>query len=1035
MYLDRTHLHRLASARDKDSLAYFIIANKGLIVHSHCVSVTRASCLALSLFFCASTQLAGAQPDPLASDEQLLAQQLELASGVDRIRLLIELGKLRAGDTTQLKQLAREALQLIGDKDLPAEEAEARILRCKALQKEVRFAEARREASRAIDLATRTDEMSLLGRARYAAAVTEYRDAEYEDASEHVAQAIKIQAEAGMQTELSSAYTLAGAIARSQGNLETAVSNHLEALRIGEELDDVSAVARSKNNLGLIYWNLGRLEDAHQSLLSAFESYRETNLHSQMNTCRSNLGLILCELDRPIEAIGFLQQALESEHLDDSPAAKSKVLSNLGFAHEVLENDEKALAYYEKALAIRVETNDKKGLARTNGAIGGVYQRKDDHTKAISYLEKALSLAREIGARTEMASLLRMLSESKEALGNTDEGLANFKEYHQLQMELTGPEVLSQIAQLERKAEAERHARQTKELKIQAIAKQHEIERQRSRQTILIVGCSLLCVCFLLFLGLFVSRARALERLKQTNNELEETARRLAESETKYRLLFESADVPTMLFDVESRELIDLNSAAKQLCGSSLKNRPSEVLVPKWLQDSINDYLDLELTDASVRDDYWTDAHGMLRWTEIRGAAVVLDGRQAKQLNIRDTTELRLREKAALRTDKLDSLGVLAGGIAHDFNNALMGIVGYIDIAKRKAEEAVPELDIVAEIALRSSQLTHQLIAFAEGGDPVRAVQDISPFLRRSVELATAGSRMNVQLDIAEDLFPLDVDAGQLSQVVSNIVINAKEATNDQGNLVVVAANQISYSRTHEFDSDRRFVRIDFRDDGVGIRAEHQERVFEPYWTTKPERVGLGLATAYSIMNRHGGDIRLVSSNGKGTTFTLWLPAALAANSSTIELKPAVRIGHGADICSQLLKILVLEDEPLLRKMYKSMLEGRGHTVIVAPEGEAAIGEYFARHGTESEFDLLIMDLTIKGGMGGAEALAEIQAKEPRVAAIVASGYSDGSTMAHFRQAGFAGAIGKPFTEEELWAEIAKTLSCKRKCISNQANS
>lgn len=990
--------------------------------------------IALGCLALAQTKLIAEQVDAGSPTAVRLKKQLADLEGKARIPLLLNLAKIREDDPTLLQRLADEVLELNAGESLRVE-VQAQLHLSNALQRKGHFPEARAMAKTALDNARDLPDQTLRAKTCYWIAVAEFRLANAKQAKKFAHQAKRIQERAKDHKELATTHTLLGVIARSVGEYDEAISSHLSALRISEALGDVNAVARSQNNLGLIYWNLDRLEEAHDALLRALEIYESTNRTARIGTCQSNIGLILVERNMPEDALPFLEKALVSATVRQDRPSHAKVLSNLAFAYSKMEDFEQALAYNEQALKLRKEIGDRKGQVRTIGAIGNVYVDREEPEKAIPLLEEALELAISIDAKTEWASLLELLSRSHAMLKQFDSALDYSYQARELEEAISGTEVQKRILELENASELERRARATRNLTELAELRQQKIVSQREAQRQLLLGSLVLGVCLVAITGLFVSRARALHKTRLAYAQLQTAANRLSESESRYRMLFQSGEVPKMLFDAQTLELIDLNPAAEKICSFSSRgdSRPqgnlAEHLSPMWLQKAVTEYLAADLIDEAVHDNYWTEPNANARWTEIRGTTVMVDGVRARLLSIRDTTEKRALEKEQVHTERLESLGVLAGGIAHDFNNALMSIVGYTALAQQQIDEPTRELELVEEVALQASQLTSQLLAFAKGGEPVRVAQEISELLTRSVELANSGSRMKTEFDIQDDLQPCEIDAGQFRQVVSNLVINATEATGDGGLLRVSASNFEGNPYSGESEAGHCYVRIDFEDNGSGIADDASDRIFDPYWTTKENGTGLGLTTTFSIVKRHGGAVTFHSGEGQGAIFSVFFPAAANTDPQACGSPEPSNLPTVPEQAA--LKILVLDDERLLRNMYQRLLEAHGHTVITAADGEAAERTFFEAYESGAPFDLLIMDLTIPGGIGGCEALSNIQLQAPETVAIVASGYSNDPTMANFREAGFAGAISKPFSEQALLSAIQKITADARRRSSN----
>ena len=394
------------------------------------------------------------------------------------------------------------------------------------------------------------------------------------------------------------------------------------------------------------------------------------------------------------------------------------------------------------------------------------------------------------------------------------------------------------------------------------------------------------------------------------------------------------------------------------------------------------------------------------------------DGSVTTIVVAQDITERKLNEEELRRVDKLESLGVLAGGIAHDFNNLLTAILGNVTIGRRRGEDPRRRDQIFAEVehaCLRASSLTQQLLTFSHGGAPIRRVTAIAPTLRECATLGLRGSNVRCGFDVPADLWSVDVDEGQIGQVVTNLVINAAQAMAGGGEIHLTASNVDLADGERPPLGAGRFVEVKIIDSGVGIAAEHLERIFDPYFTTKQSGSGLGLATAFSIMQRHGGHIAAESTVGEGTMFRLHLPASARAESVAASAGLAPILGSG--------RVLVMDDEEAVRLLSEAMLATLGYTATVARNGEEAVALFTANLRAGTPFDAVILDLTVGGGMGGIEAIAQLQAIEPTVRGLVMSGYSNDPVLADPLAFGFLGGLSKPFTVDAMGAALASIFS------------
>lgn len=399
-----------------------------------------------------------------------------------------------------------------------------------------------------------------------------------------------------------------------------------------------------------------------------------------------------------------------------------------------------------------------------------------------------------------------------------------------------------------------------------------------------------------------------------------------------------------------------------------------------------------------------------------RSAALIREasGRTAGVVLVfRDVTERQKLLENMQRTDKLDSLGVLAGGIAHDFNNMLASLFGYIELARQRTADpgARNSLDRALTAFHRAKDLTQQLLTFSRGGAPAVQPGRLDSLILETAAFILSGSNVLCRCDLPHDLWPCDFDAGQMTQVVSNLIINAQQAMPQGGTITITAANRL-------VDSEGvvpagKYVEVLFTDKGPGIPADHIARIFDPFFSTRAGGSGLGLATCYSIIKKHHGLID-VKSTPEGSTFRILLPA------SRSEPRPAARDSVSAPRGSG--RVLVMDDEALLREASSALLSGMGYTVTTAASGEDALKLSEAADLRGEPFAAAILDLTVPGAMGGKEAAEILRQKSPAMLLFATSGYSEDPVMAEPHAFGFAGSLQKPYRASELGAMLGRSL-------------
>ena len=508
----------------------------------------------------------------------------------------------------------------------------------------------------------------------------------------------------------------------------------------------------------------------------------------------------------------------------------------------------------------------------------------------------------------------------------------------------------------------------------------------------------------------------ALIRYRQTEKELRE-------SEERYRVAIEDSHDGVAILRGEThiyvnRRLVDIFGYESP---EDLVDKSLTLIVHRDDRERVAELVAMQQKDRLAPSRY--EFKGVKRdgtpvYVEAAVTATTYKGGDATLVYLRDIGDRKRLEEEILKASKLESLGTLAGGIAHDFNNIMTAIMGNISLAKlstKPDDPAYKRLVGAEQAVLRAKDLTQQLLTFSKGGTPIKKTTGITHILEDSTKFVLTGSSVRCLFNLPADLWQADVDEGQMSQVIQNLVINAKEAMPEGGVIEVLAENVTLRDERGPALRKGPHIRVSIKDQGMGIPEEHLDKIFDPYFTTKQRGSGLGLATSYSIVRKHGGSIHVKSHLGIGTTFTIYLPAAAK--------KVPVRARAGSGVVRGKGKILLMDDEEIVRDTIGEMLSFLGYETGFARDGIEAIDLYVEARKKGEPFDIIILDLTVPGGMGGQEAMEEFLAIDPKVKAIVSSGYANNRIMSDFGRYGFVDVITKPYKLEELGETVSRALA------------
>ncbi|MBN1756105.1 PAS domain S-box protein [bacterium] len=505
----------------------------------------------------------------------------------------------------------------------------------------------------------------------------------------------------------------------------------------------------------------------------------------------------------------------------------------------------------------------------------------------------------------------------------------------------------------------------------------------------------------------------------------------LKESEEKFRTLAEN--IPGVIYLCKNDDrytMIYLNDAVEKLTGYPPKEFLSDKIsfVDMYHPDEREKIFEEVNKAIGLRLPFHLtyrikNASGEWIWVEEIGVGIYRDSELTHLEGfLWNIDEKKRFEEELLKTQKFESIALLAGGIAHDFNNILVAILGNISLALKYAEKETPLADILSKsekAALRAKSLTQQLLTFSRGDAPSIRTIAIGETLREACLFATQGSTCQCKFAIPDDLWSVQADRTQILQVIDNLVINAVQAMPKGGYIEIRAENAVLKPRQIIGLEPGEYVMLIIKDYGKGINEDDLSKVFDPYYTTKPEGSGLGLATVYSIIKRHQGHISLESSLEIGTTFTIYLPAVHQEHKAKEPEEARIKMGKG--------RVLVMDDRKIVRKVAGMMIEKLGYEVEFAGDGEKALKIYGDFLVNKKPFDLVIMDLTIPGGMGAVDTLKAIKKIHPEAKAVISSGYTNDPAMINYQEYGFVGFLPKPYRISELSELLSVTIISGRK--------
>jgi PAS domain S-box-containing protein len=503
----------------------------------------------------------------------------------------------------------------------------------------------------------------------------------------------------------------------------------------------------------------------------------------------------------------------------------------------------------------------------------------------------------------------------------------------------------------------------------------------------------------------------------------------LIESEEKFRLLMELATDGVLV--VQDGKIKEVNYYLAKMCGYTIDEVLDTDLASFFHTDDIETIA--TIYEKPLIDDNALAAHDLTLMckngyrveVEVIAGRFIFQGKPSNLLVVRDISDHSKSDSEMERTRQLESIAALSGGIAHDYNNLLTAIIGNISLAQTYLDPDDKVFLLLSQALTASKtakELTQKLITFSKGGSPDKKVAEVAKLVKNATEFTLSGSNLKSDFNFSDNLWPVEVDSRQIGQAIHNVIMNAREAMPEGGQLEISAENVSSDDDLSNLRNGK-YVKISITDYGIGIAQKNLDKIFNPYFSTKKmgdkKGTGLGLSICHSIIRKHGGNVTVESKYRQGTTFHIYLPSA---NGKSPDQRPADTMEQEIPIFGEG-RILVMDDEAMIRKLAGELLSYLGYEVDFALDGTEAIKRYKKAINSNKPFDAVILDLTVKGGMGGKEAIQELVKIDPNVVAIVSSGYCNDPGITDFGQYGFSGVVTKPYTMSELGEKLNQVVS------------
>lgn len=808
------------------------------------------------------------------------------------------------------------------------------------------------------------------------------------------------------------------AVHLQRGDFDAAIETSSRALEGREKAGDRNAEAILLNNIGVAHMYLGDHEPALEFFHRARMIKAELGETNGVADILSNIADIKHLQGNSDQAIEIHEEALALRLAEGGEVRVAMSHRSLAAALHAADRNREALSHIRKGLEIVSRLDLEPEIVACKAIEAETLAALGRNSQAIAAASESLELARKLGMTGREVVALDAMIVAQIAAGDTKKAMEYQTLARGIEGELVKSEVLTEFAEFQADYEARERNTEIELLRknneLQALALRHQSLWRIS----LVIGIILLAIIAATGWHRVLTRRREIQDRQQADTAL-------LRSMERYRLLFERNLAGVFQTDLKGT-ISTTNRAFAAMLGyhdtdelsgrsiSDLAVRPEEIQLFFQELGFKQEIHNREFTMVNRDGELVTFLLNAGRIDDGNNGGDLIEGIAMDVSDRKRAEEDRRRLALQLQqSQKLESLGVLAGGIAHDFNNMLMAILSNISLAKRSAaesDETLRRLNEAEEVCLRATSLTQQLLTFSKGGRPIRKTAAIERLIEEATATAARSGNCHYDCRSNPELWPVEIDEGQIAQVIQNLVANALQAMPQGGTVSVTCDN------AHLVEGDvptleaGRYVKVEVVDTGCGIPEEELESIFDPFFTTKQGSSGLGLATAFSIVRSHGGAIVVHSQPDQGSRFSVYLPASEEGKIDGSGGGDDSLHGHG--------RLLIMDDDQAVRSAAAELLETIGYEVATAADGSEAVELYTRAMEEGHPFDAVVLDLTVPEGVGGRETMTRLLAIDPGVKAIVSSGYSTDPVMANYREHGFSGVAVKPYR----LAELARTL-------------